>query len=71
MITGDKYFQVKVLVEYDTGKKLKKVIEYYLIKAFNVTDAEAKLVSEFVKDNVQEDYRITDVKETKILKVIE
>lgn len=68
----DKYFHVRVLIEHEKDNgKTQKVTEEYLIKAINVTDAEAKLVQLFVDENITEDYRITNIKETRIRKVID
>jgi hypothetical protein len=66
----EKYWQVKVKVktESDSGK-VKMVTETYLVQGFSPTDVEKKLMVDFEGENL--DFKVSDVKETKILKIIE
>ena len=59
--------------EDDNGKSYKNT-EIWLVSAISVTDAEAKTVKDIETRGVNgrtEEYRVKDVKETKITKVIE
>jgi hypothetical protein len=58
-----KYYLVKVTLLLE-----KKVKEQYLVEAVSVTDAEASVVKDF--SNFGQDYEITSVSETAIVKVI-
>lgn len=59
--------KVKVHHEDDKGR-VKKITEQYLVNAVSVTDAEAKVVSDFEGSNLE--YEVTAVIETKIVSVI-
>ena len=59
--------KVKVHHEDDKGR-VKKITEQYLVNAVSVTDAEAKVVSDFEGSNLE--YEVTAVVETKIVSVI-
>jgi len=69
-----KYFEVQVTMhhEVDNGKgvKIKKVKETYLVDAMTVTEAEARVVKQFVDSAIQLEYEVTGAKESKILEVI-
>ena len=68
-----KYFEVTVEVEVATMKngnpKLKK--EIYLVDAMSVTEAEARVVSDFTEAGVNIDYKVSGAKESRIIRVIE
>ena len=68
-----KYFEVTVEVEVATLKngnpKLKK--EIYLVDAHSVTEAEARVVSDFEEAGVNIDYKVSGAKESRIIRVIE
>lgn len=68
-----KYFEVTVEVEVATMKngnpKLKK--EIYLVDAMSVTEAEARVVSDFTDAGVNIDYKVSGAKESRIIRVIE
>ena len=68
-----KYFEVTVEVEVATMKngnpKLKK--EIYLVDAMSVTEAEARVVSDFTEAGVNIDYKVSGAKESIIIRVIE
>ena len=70
-----KYFEVTVTVQHEVdggkgGTKIKKVKESYLVDAMTVTEAEARVVSEFEKAGIQLDYEVSAARESKILQVI-
>ena len=67
----EKYFVAKIQYELpdDTTGKIKKIREEKLVKAFSVTDVEAKVTSRY--QGFQHDWRITSVSESKIDEVIE
>ena len=67
-----KYFEVTVEVVVGQMKngKNKKTKEYYLVDAHSVTEAEARLVKDFVDSGDSRDYTVYSVKESKILQVI-
>lgn len=60
--------KVKIKTESDNGK-VKTHIEQYLVAAVSPTDVEVIINKEFENDSI--DFRLSDVKETKIVKVIE
>lgn len=65
------WYKVRIQLESEdenTGK-IKKISEEYLVRAYSVTDTEAKIHRDFEGESL--DYRIMQVVETKILKVIE
>jgi hypothetical protein len=68
-----KYFEVTVEVEVATMKngnpKLRK--EIYLVDAMSVTEAEARVVSDFTDAGVNIDYKVSGAKESRIIRVIE
>lgn len=67
-----KYYSVVVSLETEDGKgKIKKIKEQYLVDALSCTEAEAKLVQEFVAQGVTLEYEVVKVSETAIIKVIE
>ena len=67
-----KYFEVcvEVVVGQMKNGKDKKKKEYYLVDAQSVTEAEARLVKDFVDSGDSRDYTVYSVKESKILQVI-
>jgi hypothetical protein len=64
------YYRAKVKVqdENERGRPI-KTIEEYCVEAESCTEAEAKVVKEF--ENVQVEYQVKEVKETKIIKILE
>jgi len=68
-----KYFEVVVEIEVATLKngnpKLKK--EIYLVDAQSVTEAEARVVSDFENSGVQLSYKVSGAKESRVIRVIE
>jgi hypothetical protein len=69
----NKYFEVTVEVVVATLKngKDKKNKEIYLVDAQSVTEAEARVVKDFVEAGVQLDYKVSGAKESRIIRVIE
>lgn len=69
----NKFFEVTVAIEIAILKngnpKLKK--EVYLIDALSVTEAEAKLVKDFLSSSQNIDYTVKSVKESRIYRVID
>ncbi len=67
-----KYFEVTVGLVVATlisGKdKVQK--ESYLVDAMSVTEAEAKVVSDFEKAGVQIEYKVISARESKVIRVI-
>ena len=64
------YYIVKVKVHHEDDKgRVKKVTEQYIVDAVSVTDAEAKVVTEFEGSNLE--YEVNAVIETKVIKVIQ
>lgn len=68
-----KYFEVTVEMVVSTNQngKEKKVKESYLVDALSVTEAETRVVDDFSKAGVTLDYRVSSVKASKILRLIE
>jgi hypothetical protein len=68
-----KYFEVTVEVVVATLKngKDKKNKEIYLVDAMSVTEAEARVVKDFVEAGVNVDYKVSGAKESRIIRVIE
>ena len=70
-----KYYEVQVTMhhEVDNGKgvsKVKKTKENYLVDAMSVTEAEARVIKQFIDSAIQLEYEVTGAKESKILEVI-
>jgi hypothetical protein len=59
---------VKVQDENERGR-VSNTNETYCVEAESVTDAEAKVVKEFI--GYQMDYQVKSVKESKIIKILE
>ena len=59
---------VKVKDENERGR-ITSTNEVYCVEAESVTEAEAKVVQDFEGDNTE--YQVKEVKETKILKILE
>jgi hypothetical protein len=68
-----KYFEVTVEVVVATQKngKDKKNKEIYLVDAQSVTEAEARVVQDFIDAQVQLDYKVSGAKESRVIRVIE
>jgi hypothetical protein len=68
-----KYFEVTVEVVVATLKngKDKKNKEIYLVDAMSVTEAEARVVSDFNEAGVNVDYKVSGARESRIIRVIE
>ena len=60
--------KVEVRMENDRGR-IQKIRELYCVEPESVTEAEAKVVQDFEGDNTE--YQVKEVKETKILKILE
>ena len=60
--------KVEVRMENDRGR-IQKIRELYCVEEESVTEAEAKVVKDFEGDNTE--YQVKEVKETKILKILE
>jgi hypothetical protein len=67
------YYTAKVQLtqEFDTpkGTKEKKVTETYLVEALSVTEAEAKVVKDFLGYNF--DFEVKAVNASKIIKILD
>lgn len=70
---NNKFFEVTVSVVVSILKngKPKEVKEVYLVDAMTVTEAEARVVQDFVKSSQNMDYKVISAKESRILQVIE
>lgn len=67
----NKYFNVVVQVKTEDEKgKLKKQNELYLVSAIGCNDAEAIVTKKFVDEGSNLDFKVTSIKETKILEVL-
>ena len=68
-----KYFEVTVEVVVATLKngKDKKNKEIYLVDAMSVTEAEARVVSDFSDAGVNVDYKVSGARVSRIIRVIE
>ncbi len=67
----NKYYNVVVQVKNEDDKgKIKKSNEIYLVSAISCLDAETITTKMFVDEGSNLDFKITSVKETKILKVL-
>tara|TARA_B100000768_G_C11006162_1_gene260062 strand:- start:94 stop:291 length:198 start_codon:yes stop_codon:yes gene_type:complete len=63
------YWQVKVQNEFENDKgRIQRTTELFLVVAVSASDAEAKIHSHH---NGISNFRVTDVKKTKFLEVIE
>lgn len=67
----NKFFEVHVQLIIENGKKEKKVKEVYLVDAQSVTEAEKRVVKDFVDAKVSLDFKVVSAKESKIVRVIE
>lgn len=69
----NKFFEV--VVELSTpspkGGKEKKTKEAYLCDAMSVTEAEARVVKDFEDSGISLDYKVVQVKESRIIRVVE
>jgi hypothetical protein len=67
-----KYFEVTVGLVVATLKNGKDKVqkESYLVDAMSVTEAEAKVVSDFEKAGVQIEYKVISARESKVIRVI-
>tara|TARA_R100001594_G_scaffold131992_1_gene171968 strand:+ start:1129 stop:1335 length:207 start_codon:yes stop_codon:yes gene_type:complete len=63
------YYSAKVSLSVDSGNKVKKVTEMYLVDAASVTHAEAMVVKDFEGQGI--DFEVKAVSKSKIIKVIE
>jgi len=68
-----KYFEVTVEVVVATLKngKDKKNKEIYLVDAMSVTEAEARVISDFTEAGANVDYKVSGARESRIIRVIE
>jgi len=68
----NKFFEVTVAVEVAIQKngKPKIVKEVYLVDAMSVTEAEARVVKDFLSSSQNMDYQVSSVKESRVLRVI-
>jgi hypothetical protein len=63
------YWQVKTLSQFENDKgRIQKTTELYLVDAVSATDAEAKL---YKRNEGLSNFRVIEVKKTKILEVIQ
>lgn len=69
----NKYFEVTVEVAVSVNKagQEKKRKEAYLVDAMSVTEAEARVIQDFVDAKVTLDYKVIGVKESRIVQVIQ
>jgi hypothetical protein len=67
-----KYFEVTVGLVVATLKSGKDKVqkESYLVDAMSVTEAEAKVVSDFEKAGVQIEYKVISARESRVIRVI-
>ena len=68
-----KYFEVtveEVVATLKNGKD-KKNKEIFLVDAMSVTEAEARVVSDFSDAGVNVDYKVSGARESRIIRVIE
>jgi hypothetical protein len=66
-----RFFEVIVAIKTDNNGKVKVVKENFLVDAMSVTEAEARLVKDFLKDGFSQDFNVVGVKESNIVAVIE
>jgi hypothetical protein len=68
------FYWYQAVIEFKTedevSGKIKKVKEVYLVKGVNPTDVETTLTKLLGETGGMSDYRVKDIKETNILKVI-
>lgn len=64
----EKYFLATVSLKEESGDKIKKYSEKYLVKAYNYTDAEAKVIKDF--EGVTIEMEIKSLVDSKIIKII-
>lgn len=69
----NKYFEVvvEVVVSVSKSGKEKKNKEVYLVDAMSVTEAEARVVKDFVAAGVALDYKVVGAKESRVIQVIQ
>ena len=67
-----KFFEVTVEIEIAQLKngKSKTKKEVYLVDAQSVTEAEARVIADFEKDGFTLDYKVSGVKQSRIVSVI-
>ena len=67
-----KYFEVTVGLVVATLKSGKDKVqkESYLVDAMSVTEAEAKVVSDFEKAGVKIEYKVISARESRVIRVI-
>ena len=63
------YYTAKVRIAVDSGNKVKKITEMYLVNAKSVTHAEAMVTKDFEGSGV--DFEVKAVSNSKIIKVID
>ena len=63
------YYSAKVSLTVDSGNKLKKITEMYLVDAESVTHAEAMVTKDFEGQGIE--FEVKAVSKSKIVKVIE
>jgi len=70
-----KYFEVLVAIKTETefkgSVKIKTVNELYLVDAISCTEAEARVIAQFVKSGYSQDFNVIGVKGSKVVEVIE
>jgi hypothetical protein len=68
-----KYFEVSVelVISIQKNGKEKKQKEVYLVDAMSVTEAEKRVIGDFVNSGVQLDYKVVSARESKVIRVIE
>lgn len=66
------FFEVTVEIEVAQLKngKVKTKKEVYLVDAQSVTEAEARVITDFERDGNTLDYKVSGVKKSKIISVI-
>ena len=67
-----KFYEVTVAVTVGVSKNGKEKInkEVYLVDALTITEAEARVVKDFVDSKVSLDYKVVGAKESRIISVI-
>jgi hypothetical protein len=68
-----KYFEVSVelIIAMQKNGKEKKQKEVYLVDAMSVTEAEKRVIQDFVDSGVTLDYKVVSARESKVVRVIE
>lgn len=67
----EKYYAVVVQMKIEDEKgKIKKQNEQYLVKGISCLDAETITTKKFVDEGSNLDFKITSVKETKVVEVL-